>query len=96
MLKKVSNKCVQSNCGFVVNVPNIHEIEYIENDKMLRIEIEGGTSPTGEVDWLVYSETMTGWLSPHQWKLISKEEREKIIRNVRKCLDILGMKHQIV
>jgi hypothetical protein len=96
MLKKVSNKFVQSSCGFTVKVPNIHHIEYIEGCKMLKIDIEGGTSPTGEVDWLVYSDTMTGWLSPHQWEVISKEERDNIIRNVSKCLDILGMKHRIV
>ena len=59
MLHKISNKLVRG-AHFTVAVPDIHKVEYAEAGKVAVIEIEGGTSEPGQVDWLVYARTFQG------------------------------------
>jgi hypothetical protein len=95
MLQKISNKSVRGP-GFTVTVPDIHKVEYTEAGKVAVIEIEGGTSKPGQVDWLVYAQTFRGWLPPHESEDIGNEKRRQILENVGKSLSALGMPHRIV
>lgn len=68
----ISNKRVQSGSGFVVRISYVHQIEYINNDKIVIIEIGGGINSAGDIDYVIYSHTMMRWLPPHHWEVISK------------------------
>jgi hypothetical protein len=95
MLKKISNKSVRGPY-FTVTVPDVHKVEYNEAGKVATVEIEGGTSELGQVDWLVYVRTFHGWLPPHESEEISVEKRRQILENVSQALSMLEMPHKIV
>lgn len=94
-LKRISNKEVIGP-AFSVFVPTIHQIRYSEGDHITTIEIEGGESADGAIEWSVYSKTLTGWQPPYQEDDLPAGKRSEILRNVSRSLDLLEMPHQIV
>ena len=95
MLQKISNKSVRGP-NFIVTVPNVHKVEYEEDGKVATIEIEGGMTRPGEVDWLVYAQTFHGWLPPYESEEINGEKRKQILQNVSDALSLLGMPYKVV
>jgi hypothetical protein len=95
MLQKISNKSVRGP-NFTVTVPDVHKVEYAEGGKVATVEIEGGVTEPGQVDWLVYAQTFQGWLPPHESEEINSEKRGQILQNVSQALSILQMPHKIV
>jgi hypothetical protein len=95
MLRKTSNKSVESTSGFSVTVPDIHRVVYREGEMELTLEIEGG-AVDGQVDWLVYAETISGWLPPNERTPLPLERKREVIQNVSESLSLLGMKHTVV
>lgn len=95
MLQKISNKLVRGQY-FTVTVPDVHKVEYSEARRIATIEIEGGMSKPGQVDWLIYVRTFHGWLPPHESENISSEKRRQIIENVSQALSTLGMPHKMI
>src|SRR5205085_7104497 len=95
MLQKISNKSVRGQY-FTVTVPDVHKVQYSEGGRVASIEIEGGMSCPGQVDWLVYAQMFHGWLPPHESDEISSEKRRQILQNVSQALSILEMPHKIV
>jgi hypothetical protein len=95
MFQVVSNKEVRG-VGFSVLVPNIHQAVYSEADHVATVEIEGGTDEKGQVNWLIYRDTFSGWLSPYTLDSISEKQRDDIISNISKSLSLLNMPHQIL
>jgi immunity protein 74 of polymorphic toxin system len=95
MLYKTDNKSVRGP-HFTVTIPDIHKVEYSESGKVATIEIEGGTSEPGQVDWLVYAQTFQGWLPPHESEEITAEKRRQILKDVSEALSMLGMPHKII
>lgn len=90
MLKKINNKRVESSEGFIVEYINIHELRYIEGDRVAAIEIEPGPN-----DFSVYTQTLTTWLPPYECDVITEEKRNRIIKNIQAALTFLGVKHVI-
>lgn len=95
MLQRLDNKTV---CGsnFEVHIPNIHWGEYTEGEMIARVEIEGGVGPDGEINWLIYAETLRGWERPHESSEMSKAKRKEILSNISLSFDLLSMPHEIV
>ncbi|KAB2964109.1 MAG: hypothetical protein F9K16_05100 [Thermoanaerobaculia bacterium] len=94
-LLRLSNKEV-GGPGFTVRVPSIHEAEYREGDRVATIEIEGGTGELGDVNWLVYSETLKSWRAPHDMEELSARKREQILQRISKAFRILDLTHEVV
>lgn len=95
MLQKISNKSVRGP-NFTVTVPDVHKVEYAEGPKVATVEIEGGMTEPGQVNWLVYAQTFHGWLPPNESEEINGEKRGQILQNVSQSLSILGMPHTLV
>jgi hypothetical protein len=89
MLKKVSNKRVESASGFAVEVRDIHHVVYQRGKETVTVEIEGGLRE-GVVHWLVYSQTLQGQ-GP-----LPIQEKSEVLRHIGEGLEALGMKHSIV
>lgn len=94
MLQKISNKSVRGG-HFMITVPDIHKVEYTEAGRVTSVAIEGGMSEAGKVDWVIYAQTMRGWLPPHEFDEMSAEKRHEILNNVSQALSILGMPNAI-
>jgi hypothetical protein len=94
MLHRVSNKIVRGPT-FVVSIPDIHRVEYTEDEKVAIVEIEGGLGPGNQVNWSVYAETLRGWEPPHENIEMSRAKWEEILSHISKSLELLEMAHQI-
>jgi|GEM_PF-3322812 len=94
MLKRINNKTVEGTEGFIVRVPNIHEIEYKADDLHAVIEIEGGRSESGGVDWVVYSSTLKV-ISQHDAAKVQDIEKQVVFERVAKSLELLDMPNSI-
>lgn len=95
MLKRLDNKTIQGP-GFIIRVPDIHHVEYVEGEKIASIGIEGGLGPDNRVNWDVYSETLRGWEKPYQNIEMDRAKYEEILNRLGKSLDLLDMRHVIV
>ncbi len=93
MLNKVNNQEVRGK-NFSVFVPDIHQIQYKENDHVANIGIEGEMRQQGIVSWLIYNETLMGWEPPHEYDEMSLQKREEILERVSESLTLLKMPHQ--
>ena len=79
-MKKVDNKTVRGKNNWSVTVNSIHELKYLEGNKSLTLEIEGGQSNSG-IHWNIYSPTIWGWdensddlfIDEIKYKLLKKE-----------------------
>jgi hypothetical protein len=92
MLNRISNKEVQGET-FSIFVPNIHHVQYKENNHIAMIEIEGEMKQKGVISWLIYQQTLKGWESPHEYEVMSAKKREEIFMRVSQCLSLLDMPH---
>lgn len=95
MIKKISNREVRGS-NFTILVQGIHQIRYIGNDRVALIEIEGGLNKNGEVNWLVYKETLKGWEPPHEMDKMTENDRMEIFINISKSLALLEMPHKFL
>jgi len=95
MLQRINSKSVQGPY-FTVTIPDIHTVEYAEAGKVATIEIEGGMSRPGQVDWLVHARTFSGWLPPHESEEVTADKLKQILGNIGQALSMLGMPHRIV
>jgi hypothetical protein len=95
MLIQISNKEVHGPT-FSVAVPNIHQVRYKEGSRVAVVEIEGGMEEGGEVNWLLYQETLKGWEPPHEMEEMSENKRAEVLSNVSQSLTILEMPHELV
>lgn len=95
MLTQISNKEVHGPT-FSVVVPNIHQIRYKEGSHVAVVEIEGGMDEGGEVNWLLYQETLKGWEPPHEMEEIAENKRAEVLSNVSQSLSVLEMPHELV
>ena len=97
MLQKITNK-EQTVRGpnFTVTVLDVHKVKYDEGGKLAMIQIEGGMTVPGQVDWFVYAQIFHGWLPPHESEEINGEKRGQILQNVSQAFSILGMPHKII
>lgn len=93
MLNRVTNKLV-CGLGFEVYVPDIHHVLYKEGERAAAIEIEGGMGENGQVNWLVYTETLHGWEPPKQAEDMSAEKRAEILSRVGEALKLLDMPYR--
>jgi len=89
------NKWQVRGDDFVVAVPDVHRVEYSEANWSAVIEIEGGTRPDGETDFLLYSQSLRGWDASGASISFSSTERHRIIENISKSLLRLEMLHRI-
>ncbi|HEX4997175.1 MAG TPA: Imm74 family immunity protein [Terriglobia bacterium] len=95
MLTRINNKQVRGE-NFTVSIIGIHRVKYSEDQRVAFLEIEGGTGPNNEIDWVIYSETLKGWEAPHDNEELPRRERDRLITNISKSLELLGMPHRIV
>jgi hypothetical protein len=95
MLERLNNKTVRGPT-FIVIVPDIHRLQYMEGEKVAFIEIEGGTGAGSQINWLIYSETLRGWERPHEDTEMLGPKRKEILANISKSLDLLAMPHEFV
>ena len=93
MITRISNKEVRGDT-FSVAVPNVHQVVYEEGDRLAKIEIEGGMSKPGVVDWLVYKDTLLSWEAPYDNEELSACKRDEILKKVSESLKLLEMPHQ--
>jgi hypothetical protein len=94
MLTRINNKTVEGD-GFCIAVPDIHTVVYTENQRVARVEIEGGIS-TGKVDWLVYAATLSGWHVEEGLEPMSQDEKEFVLQRMLNGLRVLEMAHRVV
>lgn len=93
MLQRITNKLVRGP-NFSVSVPDIHRVQYAEDAHTAFVEIEGGLGEEGQVNWLVYTETLHGWESPHQTDEMPSEKRAEILARIDESLNLLQMPHR--
>jgi hypothetical protein len=94
MLTKTDNKTVRSSDGYEVTVPDIHSVVYREAANTMTVEIEGGRTQSGELEWVVYGATLeiTG---PSTGEKLTPITRAEILGRISACLKILDMDHQM-
>ena len=95
MLKRVSNKEVQGP-AFSVDVPNIHQVRYIEGSRIAIVEIEGSLNKKDQVEWVLYKETLQGWQPPYETDEMSSNKRAEILSNINESLNLLTMPHKFI
>src|SRR5256885_13211100 len=95
-LELASNKAVIGEQGWSVNVPDIHRVVYRELNKSITIEIEGGESSPGNIDWLIYVPTVPRWDQPFTSEIISDETWTLIGDRISRSLQLLEMKHAFI
>lgn len=95
MYQILNNKSVKGP-DFVVTVRGIHNVDYVESGKTATIEIEGGTPEPGQIEWLIYAQTLRSWASPHDSERLDTAKRNEILENVRKSLSMLAMPSKII
>ena len=92
MNRKINNRTVENTEGFIVKVIGIHEVEYIDNEKKMIIEIEGGSNPDGSSEWSLYLQTIRWQYLPGKKERFPIENQDEILKKVVECLKLLGMK----
>jgi len=95
MIYRVSNKEAKGS-SFTVLVPNIHQIRYVEGNRVAIVEIEGREDPHEQVDWLIYQETLQGWEPPYEMDELSPVKRAEILSRISESLHVLEMPHELV
>jgi hypothetical protein len=93
MLRALNNKTVQGD-RFGVFVPDIHTVIYSEDGRDARVEIEGGMSGD-TVDWLIYSETLSGWNIQGGIDPMTDNEKKTVLRRISESLLLLNMPHRL-
>jgi hypothetical protein len=95
MLRKIDNKTIESSEGYTVRYIDIHYLEYSEGSKTATVEIEGGVNESGDVDWLLYRNSLKGWNAPFDEIIMTEDQHNTIIERISECLKMLGMKHKV-
>jgi len=93
MLHALNNKTVQGD-GFRVFVPDIHTVIYSEGDREAKVEIEGGMHGD-TVDWLIYPDTLTGWIAQGIVEPLTDVEKKNVLRRISESLLVLNMPHRL-
>ena len=88
-LRKIDANTVEGE-GFIVTIPDIHYVYYIEGNRKLTMEIEGAEDPEGHIYWYLYTKSMSGWLPPYETQILSRQERQKIHNRIVDSLRFLG------
>ena len=92
-LRKIKNDTIEGN-GFTLTIPGIEELVYIEGDQKLNVYIEGGIK-NGIVHWHIYWSTVNSWSKPHQEKLLTEVDRNRILNNITDGLKLLNLSYEI-
>ena len=92
-MRVLNNNSVQGD-GFTIAVRDIHAVSYEENDRTATVEIEGGMDD-GEVDFLVYSETLDGWYVAGAWRPMSAEDKSRVLSKISDALNLLKIRHRL-
>ncbi len=96
MFTRLNPQGVGSSSGFAVQVTGRGELEYIEDDHVLRVEFEPGINKEGQYDIAVYRNSIKTWLPPFQREMVSKEKREQVAKRIGEALAFLGTPYSIV
>lgn len=90
-MKRLNNKTVEGeDCQ--ISVPDIHHIVYSCSKYIADIEIEGGATD-GQVDWLVYANTLKA-RDESDYALVNGN-KEEILARISRALTLLGMTHSV-
>lgn len=89
MFKKLGPNSAQSSEGFTLERIGRGQIKYIEGPRFVIIEVEPGD------DLAIYKSSLSGWVVKGELEYISKEDSERIIRNVCNALDFLKTPHVV-
>jgi len=95
MLRRINNKSVGGQ-DFTVTVVNVHQVQYSQDGKTAILEIEGESSKSGHIDWVVYAQTLKGWLPPHESEELSDTQRTHIVDKIGESLFLLEMPNKII
>ena len=90
MFKKLDNNTVQSSEGYLVATLSIWKARYSDSDKEAIVQIEGGRDESGNLEWSIYSRTLSGN------RFLSKSEAREILNRISHGLTFLGMPNQVV
>jgi hypothetical protein len=92
MFKIPQVNLIESEDGYSVEILGRTQLLYREGEKSILIDAEGLAEPA----FLIYQDSITRWLPPHDREIISDAAREKIIERVRSALQFYGVEVQII
>lgn len=84
---------VKSSKGFIIQFTARREMQYQENEHILKIEVEGGRDDSGAYNLAVYAQDIKYWQPPYDNEVISEEEKKEIIQNISEALDFMKIGH---
>jgi hypothetical protein len=94
MLHALDSKTVQGD-DFRVVVPDVHTVVYSDSDRTARVELEGGRLD-GVADWIVYSETISGWYRGDGREEMTVSDKDLVLCRISDSLKLLDMPHRVV
>ena len=98
MLKKLNNKTVVSE-KFRLETFSTHrdpQIKYTEKYLTVIVDMEGGTTDSGEIVFLIYTNTMKYLTPADENSVLTSAKRQEILKNIDQALDLLEIKHELV
>lgn len=87
MLTKITNQKVQDDeLGYVVQVADRFNLEYLEPQRTARIEVEFGASVG------IYKDSLHNWVGGNP---LTAAEKELVIARIKNALQFMGSKTEI-
>jgi hypothetical protein len=92
MFKKTGPNAASSSLGFSVSLVGRSRIVYTEGDKTLNVSAE---MLVGDVDFIIYAETVRRWEPPFDSEVISADEMKRIMDNIGAAFDFMGITYEL-
>ena len=92
IIRMINNKTVESSLGWRIRVPSIHHLKYEEHEKIIEVEIEGGTDEKSAIDWAIYEPVVWRWKNMNCDDSVGPEKIAGILDRIRVAFDKLDMK----
>jgi hypothetical protein len=91
--RRIDNKTVEG-AGLRISVLDIHTVAYMEESWRAQVEIEGGVEE-GNINWIIYATTLSGWNVDGGRHSMTKEERNLVLTRISAALTLLDMPNRI-
>ena len=95
MFIRLGPSAAQHSSGFIVKRTGRYVLHYEENQHTLEVDVEDGRTMQAEYFVTIYKDSIKTWLPPFENDVISSEEKQRIINNIRDAEAFMNVKTDV-
>jgi hypothetical protein len=94
--RRIGLQGAECSAGFAVRMAGGFEIDYIEGDHVLPIDHVVPVDMHDSLLLVIHKDAIRSWKPPFDGEVISRAERDQIVRRIAAALDFLGERYEFV